>query len=1828
MLSTLPIDETEKWNTEKIIEYLSEQNLNLTENDFEFFRKQRIEGPIPDVFAKIIQYTANTPSLRSTGTIIIRNILRNYMKTIIRNLSSDRYPLCQSTLRLLIMMNSHDITTTRELQESFPYGIKALGKLLNIRKNEPKDQTSHAKNDIRTLYIRFILTFLTHGDSKVKSCVLETKNFANAIFKGLSCDPYELVDEVLKKFHDFVIADNQISRKTKASFFNTGVLNHLLRLYSRNEFEPPESNKTVASVVHKFLLSICCVPGVGICFRDAGWYSCSSQSSFTDGIDKTKDSGKVKLHNIILSSFIKSLKPTQDLKQQELLLKILEVCPELVQIFWQYTNISFEPYLSYKWIANMTLFHKIIALPVPSLYVPDTNVYPEVPPEVTLVMDNILPRMFDRSALNKCLNHQSQLVKYKTIITLCVMFQKLGKVKQAFDEAARCLDVLSNESSNEKKSSNRWLQTTDSIFEEIKRRVPDIQVLLRIYHQTLTCEQKLSADLISDEVTEEYTRNSMMHEMVLRLIKYYHQFLPEAVMESKFDIGKFIPANLEEIQPTMQLHILELLLLVSDFNLANKPENNRLTILLMLYSHTPYPQIYSIIRRVIIHLLSKSLPFQHDPNEAIIWLECLPRIVSVNKTGQELFESDSVLKFLDESISIFFKDPFPYIDELSQIINDTDSDVQQTDLMEIDELRIAQDISIVLAEKLGNIYYNIKNIPFSYPFSPLLAVVMKQCQNMKPITVGVISFLHRLFKNLLNKQITPSYLYVYVKQLNKIIESSLENLDQKNHWDVKDYIGNLNIYFQQYSNSHNFKWHNNKDKYQKIIEDSNLSNLDLARIKFLDLVSSIPPPILNYLTDIELSQLLDCILSINIFDTLYSLDETVIRRYMTFLSLLSKNIMKLGSRTHITDHCFKKLLYLWQKQPTFELDTVILQLIEAYMPPGLIDNENVKYFQFTGTPNYLLLIKNINSSVVRFIFDNLNILKAKILSCLIICNSEIRLEFVNLILLNPQLLESVSLKDFIVIASAFIDIVSSKTHLQINWSPIVTENDKNAIKTISDKCGLRFFRSITTSYKEKSPSIYANVVCALISLSPPVDLIEVLKFSIKNGSFDLFSLDYLSIIECHLAGNITDCDEQELKIFISGGLHQATLFMEKENFKNCSNEVLKAIFNKIDDLIKFVPKSTSLDANIIGEFIFVLLEKKIDEPTILKCITSLMISAYNKETIFGPSLDKVVEAIINNPQFKVLCEVPVLSRKDDKSQTSLNRLAISNLLNTVFRINSETCCKPSYLNIFLSRYGASTSLADQLLLDIFILYEKSSNTSIVSSAMMWGTGSARQIDRRSLMGQRILVESLDLIDPMIMMRSYTHFPIDKELEVHLNPIEIESYLRNDLNEDSVKWEQDLPVYDPSYFLPLFANLLSYGNLLDVRKFIEINALGFIVVSLSSTVENVRRAGYYLMDEFYGLLEHATFRERSQILLLLNSFKNSIVDRDNENKSLQRIPTIISVFIAHALNVFTNPAHFMYPIINKFLLQRPILDLEDVPMFYNLFHTSSKNYQKERVWILRLLSAGLKTHEDYKIFKRRYVWDVISSFYNSPLADNISRKLIIEILFRSASIPQTITDMVKNRGLLTWLQNLCFALPHSPSVNESVFFGIRILLRVLQGCKNSTLQWSNGALIDQTVIIVSNVLKSFDLYIVKEETISWTLNYLNAIIRTFHYLMLISSTPNRVFTPHHISYILPILEKCEIHLKSKLITDETPKLTINIIHNLYPSLTDNLEGLYLFDSNLIGVYKQIIRMLFEMVISGGEYDIEVVNKIVYRALSMGVSTEAKIWTVACMAECKQ
>lgn len=110
-------------------------------------------------------------------------------------------------------------------------------------------------------------------------------------------------------------------------------MNHLLKLYQRKESENGE-DLIPADLVHQFMLTIMTRPGLGICFKDRGWYprDITSDELTPDGPDVniTEESGRAKIYNKILANVIKVLKLNEDPRQWELASRILSACPELV----------------------------------------------------------------------------------------------------------------------------------------------------------------------------------------------------------------------------------------------------------------------------------------------------------------------------------------------------------------------------------------------------------------------------------------------------------------------------------------------------------------------------------------------------------------------------------------------------------------------------------------------------------------------------------------------------------------------------------------------------------------------------------------------------------------------------------------------------------------------------------------------------------------------------------------------------------------------------------------------------------------------------------------------------------------------------------------------------------------------------------------------------------------------------------------------------------------------------------------------------------------------------------------------------------------------------------------------------------------------------------------------------------------------------------------------------------------------------------------------------------------------------------------------------------
>lgn len=88
-----------------------------------------------------------------------------------------------------------------------------------------------------------------------------------------------------------------------------------------------------------------------------------------------------------------------------------------------------------------------------------------------------------------------------------------------------------------------------------------------------------------------------------------------------------------------------------------------------------------------------------------------------------------------------------------------------------------------------------------------------------------------------------------------------------------------------------------------------------------------------------------------------------------------------------------------------------------------------------------------------------------------------------------------------------------------------------------------------------------------------------------------------------------------------------------------------------------------------------------------------------------------------------------------------------------------------------------------------------------------------------------------------------------------------------------------------------------------------------------------------------------------------------METENGRGILEPLPTIVGVFFAQAVQIVSNPGHFLYEKVMEFLLRRALHDLADLPLMLQFsISTVGDEYQKEIGWILNVLAVGLRTEQ--------------------------------------------------------------------------------------------------------------------------------------------------------------------------------------------------------------------------------------------------------------------------
>ncbi|XP_037495810.1 uncharacterized protein LOC105637608 isoform X2 [Jatropha curcas] len=410
--------------------------------------------------------------------------------------------------------------------------------------------------------------------------------------------------------------------------------------------------------------------------------------------------------------------------------------------------------------------------------------------------------------------------------------------------------------------------------------------------------------------------------------------------------------------------------------------------------------------------------------------------------------------------------------------------------------------------------------------------------------------------------------------------------------------------------------------------------------------------------------------------------------------------------------------------------------------------------------------------------------------------------------------------------------------------------------------------------------------------------------------------------------------------------------------------------------------------------------------------------------------------------------IPHPNSKNDLQtiKPSMKELEIVKLLRVLFQLkpqsggssvtDTDINLKELYL-LFLSSYGATLSELDleiyNLMHDIECI-DKSISEDLVQLDYLWGSAALkirkiRALDQDSSSNimtdeeafeehKRSQFREILPVDPKMCLATVLHFPYNRIVSddcLSLKRFEPE-HLRN-FHMTNCHGVDKICRYDPIFMLRFCIHVLPMGYI-EPLEFAGLGLLAITFISISSPSLGLRKLGYESLMRYKNALERCQKKkEIMRLHLLLTYIQNGI------KEAWQQIPSVIALFAAESSFILLDPSNDHFTAISKHLMHSSKVNMEQIPMFDTLFRSSSANFRAERLWMLRLTCAGLNVDDDAKIFKNGFIIKTLLSFYATPLADNESKELILQVVKKSVRFHDMTTHLVKDSGLLPWLSHI-------------------------------------------------------------------------------------------------------------------------------------------------------------------------------------------------------------
>ncbi|KAJ9070940.1 hypothetical protein DSO57_1002565 [Entomophthora muscae] len=1650
----------------------------------------KLASPLPLARAIIHRHTA---------------ILRDYLNTSLTWV----YPL---VFKLLTTISKVSINVAKETLTLLNIPDTTLDKILTYvptpvseeaMDDEEEDLNLIKHREIRCAYLEFCASFLEATDLTTRASFLSQGIFAR-LTKGLHLDELPTLTRHLDLVTLLAQPQAKLTWGSLLSLIDLPLLNKCIALLKTASSEGSEN-----SLVFNFLIEVCTHPGTGICFRDGGWYPRERR-----GEDRRPVNG-------VLSSFLMTLRPTESLQHQTLVLGILKASPALASLYWSSCQLSLEPRLSTRWLSNMVLLQRTIELPVPSLVAPHGAAH--ATPSFTNIVDAILPEAFDRAMQSKCFLNQIQLVRYFGSLVLLAAFTKLDDVLGALEAHLR-----ENMQGVNAIHGNKWETLAKEVSLEAKRRICDFRSIIAL-HKTTNPEDLL------------------MSQLVPRLLKAYQRHVPDLVLQSGVSLDKLMPINLHDCHPAAQARALELLLHLPDIKWwGNAQGPSPALSLIQVYVQGVHFSLQDLACRGLHQFLGPSLLFQHDPSELSVWMNVFSTLLPV---------SPELGLILDRALSLAMASPYKYIDAtlnmacptlewisrdqtlearllpfsplllaLKDAIASEEGEVVAPSTMLLTRLtldlachssspgvvytflqacesesprftsglqaarrhigsllgisdslaayplsgafmegalhweesqtlnELDKVINSALDSQFGDIF--IAMLQLSARFPNLLQTI--RCKFVHLCSKGGIVFNKHVLCGIESKNLDPSLLLSRLPPnllitaihpdsighpfIASLLMTSACHGDQgmaflarailcklqAGLWGcqvevessfvlIKEMIASnsavlpavLNHPLLSYSFLHPNQFANEAFFLRRL--NFSLSHL-LANLP-MDVTSHIPQAFITKITSatqdfIHLAQhtpsvsgiapmLMDLvtILPIDALKVLASLcladskaafsSLRLAQLTQTLLAALSASPEGAVTSGNMVASHLDVLSETWLLHPTLLLDNALVQALGLIVPHTKLLLEPSANISHSYTIHASLVAKSLTSSTLEKVLSalfgpeayiHLSAERLRMSLYLVAAKKSLRLHFCRLILASPNVLQQ-SLHNPL-LSSEMLSLMTTLMSIhQLTPSP----QSQDAAEMMADAALSPVLEAFLSSSSEPTNSLQTT----LLNLSPS-----------GWGSFVTLMSDRSTLTTRH-------ADALSLGLEASSNPYIAKLTVLSYELVLQLDTVPRQLCGSLAKLLAHLSKgkgdNTKLQRIALLTTQMALRSQDVDA-------LDHMRDAFSNLGIDSEFGAEVVEITLS-----------ALQGLEIDPSSKIRTIGIK-ILYLVFKAFPKAVSSEANLERLAAIYTARYTRQDRQLLEMLVHVEALGQGSVRRSGLLWGGHRARFSSwevQDMLFKGTIVQESILTLEPSVMRETIGCMPLPGLSFDPATPLV-----------DPPEFQENGSCYDPAFILALFKQWLAFGSHMEMIQFVRRHNLGLLLTCLSSPDAALRKVSYHLLDEVYLQAETSRFVERHQLLVLLQVLKNVIEDRSSTPPPL---PCVLTQFAAAASSIVINPVHPLYNHVNYFIVESPLLSLRLLPMFVNCFVSFSKGSRQDRVWLLKILSKGLKLPGDFPLYSRCHAFTSLMSYYHSPSPDakdaSDHQLPILELFFHAARQPHFAATLVGELGGLNFLQSI-------------------------------------------------------------------------------------------------------------------------------------------------------------------------------------------------------------